>query len=677
MLLDSLSSTQPTPVGEQPVLSEGRAGDEAMGTRARPWRAFLPVLGLYWLLRALILFSNFDEVSLPAFELSPMGIIARIAETGWRGAPLASYYDNCGGHLLVGILAAPIFKLVGASYMALKLVPLLLGSASLFFLWDIARRLFGKRAALVTSLAFCLGAETLLVYSVLVKGNHFEGLTLQLGCTWLWVRGYQSSHPGRWWRGAALLAGLSVFVYSGSLIWIALLAMAHAAGRASRRGVIELLRGSLPFLIGLLPLAWIGGTTGKPQRLIRSYFREFDPAARFERFCLEILPESAGFSDLGSIPGGLVSAAWMCLALVTWLAVAWLGARRILARRREQQASPLPNPQLQDLALLPILGYFPVFVLVFLCTTFEFDAYSGPVALGQYRYLVPHFAFSCLLLGYLAEAAPKLRSAAGRLCGSFLVWCPILIGAIFGLGRVDWSFEDVDAGLRYAGYDYADAVRPLLRQEERDPSTGRVSWDLERVRRELNEFEGEDRERVAFGLGRGFAQAQALERREKGSKRLDLRRILDPLPAELRVHGARGVGAAIMMEPSLKQSLAKILEQVQESDPEHARHVVEGLTSAKRGALSNTTERVLLESQKQRAHIPSNLRRDWRRGQGFFCGMVLGRGLERDEVQVRSFLRRTPENRGVFWAGVEQAWNRSRRRHESFDAMRAQIEADL
>ena len=140
-----------------------------MPTRSALLLACVVYLGL----RALVLWSAFDAVAIPAYELNPMGNIGHLTLGGWYGAPPTKFYDNCGGHLVTGFLAAPAFALFGESYLALKLVPVLLGLGSLILVWAICERSFGRSAAVVATLLFAVGPPTLFKYSMLAKGNHF------------------------------------------------------------------------------------------------------------------------------------------------------------------------------------------------------------------------------------------------------------------------------------------------------------------------------------------------------------------------------------------------------------------------------------------------------------------------------------------------------------------------
>ena len=85
----------------------------------RPPFAIILICVLYLVHRALVMHTNFDSVSIPNYELFPMGDIGKIAMWEWHGAPIRDFYDNCGGHLVTGLLAAPLYTIFGDSYLVL------------------------------------------------------------------------------------------------------------------------------------------------------------------------------------------------------------------------------------------------------------------------------------------------------------------------------------------------------------------------------------------------------------------------------------------------------------------------------------------------------------------------------------------------------------------------------
>ncbi|MGH7897978.1 MAG: hypothetical protein ACREQQ_08495 [Candidatus Binatia bacterium] len=64
---------------------------------------------IYVCLRGLVLYSAFDETTLPMYELYPMGTMAKLVGEGVP-PPLPLYYDNAGGQIFTGLVAAGAYR---------------------------------------------------------------------------------------------------------------------------------------------------------------------------------------------------------------------------------------------------------------------------------------------------------------------------------------------------------------------------------------------------------------------------------------------------------------------------------------------------------------------------------------------------------------------------------------
>src|SRR5439155_17497670 len=113
------------------------------------------------------------------------------------------------------------------------------------------------------ALLFALPPLTLLRYSVVCSGNHFENLfftMLALVCTYRWLAGKRK-------RGALLLAGftwgLALFVFLGALIPVGILLGMYLGLTGWKRAAREAWPAVLGFVLGFAPLvvinAWTSG----------------------------------------------------------------------------------------------------------------------------------------------------------------------------------------------------------------------------------------------------------------------------------------------------------------------------------------------------------------------------------------------------------------------------------
>ncbi len=628
-----------------------------------PPRSLSIALVVYVGLRALLLATAFDEFSLPNFELFPMGTLAEVATLPWRGPPLSAYYDNCGGHLIVGLCAAPLYAVFGASYLTLKAVPLLLGIVDLLLIWDLCARLFGRRAAFVASLAFALGPATLVTYSVLAKGNHFEGITFQLAAVWLLYRGHESERPGRWWWLAAAMGGFAIFAYLGAMLWIALLALTHVAMRGTARGLRDLARGLPPFLLGLAPLLWIQLVTGRPATVLANFVGGSRAWERARELVVDLLPQAAGYPDLVFLSGSLANRLSLLLFAGVWVLAAaacigWLRA----ARRGPQDARDADRARFRGLALLPFCLYLPAFVVTFALTTPRFQAYLPPIEVQRFRYLVPHFTFACVLVGAASVWGRRSAEEWQRSLGRGMAHGTLALGACL-LPLVDWTFAHVGDGLRYPGSDLATAAHALLRHPTHDQGSGRLVWDFDRVQRELASYTPCAARRAVFGSGYTLAWAQAVEHAQPGTDRqplLDVQRLLAWAPEALRGDLARGAGCYLARElrnGGSRQRLGAWLESIAFDPTAHAEEVVEGLSQHIPYWLARRTPEALAHNEQLGELVPHALRQAWRRGQGRFCGTLLARGIAREIELVQAFGSRLPDQeRSAYWQGVGTSW---------------------
>lgn len=628
-----------------------------------PPRGLCLVLCVYVVLRALLLVTAFDDFAIPNFELFPMGTLAEVAAQPWRGPPLWAYYDNCGGHLIVGLCAAPLYAVFGASYLTLKLVPLFFGIVDLLLIWDLCARLFGRRAALLAGLAFAIGPATLVTYSVLAKGNHFEGLTFQLAATWLLYRGHESRRPGRWWMAAAAMGGFAIFAYLGAILWIGLLAVTHVVMRGTRRGLVELGHGGMPFMAGLAPLIWIQLHTGRPADVLENFVGGAQPLERARELVFDLLPQAAGYPDLLFLPGSLANHAALLLFVGVWLLAAGTCVRSLRSCARDPQYTrEVDQARYRGLALLPFCLYLPLFLVAYALSTPRFTLYSAPLEVQRFRYLVPHFAFACVLLGAAAVWRPSVALGWQRYLGRGLAYGTLALGA-FLLPLVDWSFRHVGDGLHYPGSDLATSSQALLRDPRRDAESGRMIWDLERLQRELAGYTAGEAVRATFGSGYMLAWAQAVEGREPDSRRrplLDLQRLLAWAPEALRDDLARGAGCYLSRElrnGGSPQRLSSWLESIADDSSAHPEALVEGLSLRIPYWLARRTAEALKYNERIGELVPESLRQAWRRGQGHFCGELLARGIARDIQAVETFGSHLgPVDRTAFWQGVGTSW---------------------
>ena len=237
------------------------AADSDPKRRRFPLGLWLAVAA-YFVTRGLVLHTSFDEVGLWMYEVFPMGTLAELAIRGIHVPPYF-FYDNAAGQVLAGYLAVPAFLLLGPSYLALKIVPLLMGFGALLCVHALLRDAFGRTAGLLGAWLFVFAPTTLFKYSMVCSGNHFENVFFTSVVLYLFYRLHRGEITLPRLFLLALSAGFSIFVFLGAVIPVGILAGLHLGIRGPRRCLRDL-AGLIPgFLLGLAPLlvlnAWTGG----------------------------------------------------------------------------------------------------------------------------------------------------------------------------------------------------------------------------------------------------------------------------------------------------------------------------------------------------------------------------------------------------------------------------------
>ncbi|MCH2106213.1 MAG: glycosyltransferase family 39 protein [Planctomycetes bacterium] len=626
-------------------------------------------LALFVALRALLLHTAFDETVMPQYELYPMGTIPGLL-FGAGEIPLHYHYDNAAGQLFTGFAAAPLYLLLGESYLALKLVPFLLGVGGLIFLHLFLRENFSERAATIGSLFFALGpVPTMMKYSVFAGGNHFEHIPFAIFTLWCFYRLHRE-HGGsdrRWLFITGLAMGFQLFILLGALIPILLLCFVHLGTRGVRASLKDLTALAPGFLLGAAPLILINvATSGRSGSFVGATVPKDGPRFldRALEFAVQRIDRAATFDDFLGMPAAL--AAWLFVAVtaVVWFACLPGALRGLRQLFRGVSSGREGAPGLEGARLVPLSLYLPGIVVVFALTNFKLYDLEPPMQAEGYRYYLPHFLFVLLLFSILcdrwlsAEGAKRIAARA-LLSGGFFA-------ASFNLTYLDLSFQRTGAGGCYAGYNYVQTARALFKPTNL-PVIGNFpgSWDEWEPDREaiitiIETFESPWREQLYIGAGWCEAQKQYMANADataKGEAFLDTREFLPAYPKGVRGLVARGAGLTARIfwrEHKGRWSLAEWIRiQTPRPDPGVA-EVIAGANipyefpHAERefGRLFELALKTMSELDPQRAE-------QFARGLGHLAGVVLERGVPSEVAELEERYHAVPvEKRNALLRGV-------------------------
>jgi len=309
------------------------------------------------------------------------------------------YRPNCGGCTFVSLVAVPVFRLFGVSFLAWKSVPIAFGAAIVCLGAVLLERTVNRFAALVFAV-LVLAAPVFLQHIMLAAwGTHYEVMAFVLGqavlVSYLLDEGSERTSDvlGFAW---GLLAGIGIwFCYTSAFampaLWIVVL-WAGSTGRPWRR----LASSGAGLAIGLIPLAVFALATDRSPFEITTQ----SPGDELGGWWLK-LSEVTLFRFAGGLYHAGIDRLYTRYAAVVlavlWTAAVGAGAAAWIRARRERPA----------MLLAPVLLVASIASYVF--TDFRVDTFDtgGPPPTIALRYLFPA---SLLLLLTAAQGLGMLRS---------------------------------------------------------------------------------------------------------------------------------------------------------------------------------------------------------------------------------------------------------------------------
>lgn len=607
----------------------------------RPYVGLALAVALYVGLRALVLHTAFDSLGMTMYELYPMGTVPRMLLDGGVDLPLRHYYDNAAGQLVTALLAVPFYAVLGSSYLALKLVPFMLGLGALVLTWSFLRRELGERAALLGALLFALAPATLVKYSLKASGNHYENVFFTMFAVWaLWRVHAGGNRTLRLWV-AGYAMGLAIFVFLGAIIPVGLLFLVHLGLVGWRRFGRDLVHGAPAFLLGVAPLIWLNlSTRARGAGFLGAKFAGEETgvsigraSGRFADFFLLHLPESMTFPSFLGVSGRVADGLFLALFALAWGAAlpGTLRACRSLVRGALGDGARPPREALGDFVLAPFVLYVPLTGLAFAISNLRMGGYTPPLQDGGYRYFIPTLLFACMLIAALAArwiADPRRRPIG-------LAVAVLALGTgLFDLGLIDPSLEHAGHGTRYDGHYMKQAARTLLGRKQ--------GFEDADIARRAETFGPIHAARVYEGLG--FYRTLAGAARP-GLRELDPADVAGAWPAARRPDAWRGAGTMLRRTLDDAERAADVdllLERWEAQDPRAAEHALEGLAIAWDVVLASKQAAHLERTRALLAGLSPARARHAVRGLGIDCGRTLRRGIAEERERIAAIGRELP-----------------------------------
>lgn len=631
----------PTNVSARP---SGTAQSEPRATatvrRRRIAWGLVAAIALYVGLRALILATNFEDVVMPNFELYPMGTMAELALRGVH-FPARFYYDNAAGQLVIGQLTIPFFALFGPSYMVLKCVPAFLGLLTLVLLWLLLDRNFSRFAANLGAILFAVGPSTLVRYSVVCSGNHFENLFFTTFFLWLFYRHHGRVRTRTSLFLAAFGAGLAIFVFLGALIPVGLCAAVHLGLRGWKRVLRDAPVALAGFAVGIAPLVVINTmTSARGLSFLGAKFAGGGPPrhgtilGRTGEFLGGRMVEAGMFEPafgLSRTQWGFVFVAAFAVAYAASIpsvsrAVAAL-ARGALRAQGDAEADAFERAK-----LVPFVLYVPLAGVAFGISNMRLGGYVNNMEAGGYRYYLPTLLFA-IVLGAVWTARWWRRGGGARVA-AVLLGATFLASGATSLTIPDWTFHEVGNGWRYEGFNFAQMARGLVSAKNHLP-TAEIIWRVQ-------QWPPDVRERVvrAIGFNLGTAEAERAFDRRRGTGTYEIERVLAGYPIEWRPLMANGAGTALRWMTRMEArtgDLPSILRRVRPMEGAMFDEVVAGSASTNVGLVQGQEVFDTFSEDTELMTMDTPAMGAFERGCGEWFARLAQRGVPHEVEMVEGF----------------------------------------
>lgn len=309
--------------------------------------------------------------------------------------PLSFYSDNhCRGVLVIGLLVAPLFLLLGENYIVLKLVALLFSLLTLIFLWFFTRHFFNPRVAFLSATLFLFAPPSFTKLSLISLGTHRETILFTIITFYLFYilfnkggrfsfREFVNPCAGNknclYLVLLGLICGLGLFfsyTYLTTFFSILLLWFLLDKKFFLRKSICFFLSGSVASLsLFLLFLDSGKGLLIQERPPWGYFFRSGIPTVfnRIKEVVVTGLMDSFRFKDIFFIPGKVIDAFYYLIFVIALLWLLWMLRRDFFTLL--SQIYPFTRRKKRNLQIsaeTPL--FFPIFIffLVYAFSDFRF-----------------------------------------------------------------------------------------------------------------------------------------------------------------------------------------------------------------------------------------------------------------------------------------------------------------
>ena len=364
--------------------------------------AGLIVVGLGWRMPWLLAV----ERTLDADE-AVTGIMAMDILDGAR--PLYYYGQGYLG-TVEPFTAAGLFAVLGSSPLVLRLAPLLIFVASLWFQYRVVRHWFGRPAAWLSVLFWCAAPAAVALWTVKARGGFTAVMLFGMILTWIYQRATTARPIARWRWLAAGGVVLGLGWWTNAMVTYYVMPLAGLVWRRIRAA--ERAAAGSPRSNGITPRQWIGAAAsfvlGLAVGLAPVIAYRLSPVAVEGRQLFNPAP-SAWLAGIGRLATELLpvlfdfNQTWLGLAPAVVLACLLAICLRAAARVRETSPAIAsdPNTAASDGVVYTALLWLAVPGVVLLS--------NQATDVHGFRYLLPLFSAVSISLGWLVAHAWRFR----------------------------------------------------------------------------------------------------------------------------------------------------------------------------------------------------------------------------------------------------------------------------
>ena len=468
-------------------------------TDRRDYLPFISIIIAFFIVRLSILFLAMDKLIYT--EEGARALIAKQLISG----PLVPFFDlqvdsYSGGSLVVGLLMAPLFKLLGQNLISVKLVAVLFSFATVVALYLFCKRFFNRRVAIIASLLFILSPPFFTKYSLITMGFHTESILFSILLIFIFFEIFFNNKKNAFhFIILGLIGGFGLwftYIFSITLFTCVLFWFLLDRGFFLRKNffvfLFSFICGFSPWIYYNLSHGFKGLHLGK-RELLPSFSTEhlIFSLAKLKNLFLCDIKNSFFFENLTPLDSDYLSSFYYLIFILSFVVLFWFNRRSLYSLiRRFIPARRFQITNIHTLKESFFLICVAIFSLIFSLSNFQVNTKIGFVG---YRYLFPLYPFIFILIALFINKIQERKQKGYAFVSGFTLIILLSIGLANNLKFISFN----STGIRSFDIDYANIDIISL--------GGKIGWhyggDMNKCISLINRLEEQYRFSLYEGLG--------------------------------------------------------------------------------------------------------------------------------------------------------------------------------